>query len=205
MVNVAVGNLQRGLSPITSSSNMWRLFLRERFADMDWVITTPKGTAKFLAGALSFNLGDGQPAKLTDDMDELWRAYYASIFNPARLKVKSMQSHMPKNTGKICQRPVSFRNSLPERRLRPKQCVTRRHQQHHGSWTRLKLQQSLFRASKKVLFHWLWQRKLQGIVNAVLFMQMPHRPFLVKAMQVLMSCLLVNSPVTRKMSWAVLL
>ncbi|MGO7033526.1 UdgX family uracil-DNA binding protein [Rhizobium ruizarguesonis] len=33
---------------------------------------------------------------LTDATDELWRTYYASIFNPARLKLKAMQAEMPK-------------------------------------------------------------------------------------------------------------
>ncbi|MGO7668145.1 DUF4130 domain-containing protein, partial [Rhizobium ruizarguesonis] len=28
--------------------------------------------------------------------DDLWRTYYASIFNPARLKLKAMQAEMPK-------------------------------------------------------------------------------------------------------------
>ena len=31
-----------------------------------------------------------------DDEDKLWRAYYRSIFNPARLKVSAMQAQMPK-------------------------------------------------------------------------------------------------------------
>ena len=31
-----------------------------------------------------------------DAQDELWRNYYRSIFNPARLRVKAMQSEMPK-------------------------------------------------------------------------------------------------------------
>ena len=31
-----------------------------------------------------------------DALDDLWRTYYRSIFNPARLKVRAMQSEMPK-------------------------------------------------------------------------------------------------------------
>ena len=31
-----------------------------------------------------------------DRLEETWRRYYASIFNPARLKVKAMQAEMPK-------------------------------------------------------------------------------------------------------------
>ena len=29
-------------------------------------------------------------------LEDTWRRYYASIFNPARLKVKAMQKEMPK-------------------------------------------------------------------------------------------------------------
>ena len=31
-----------------------------------------------------------------DRLEETWRRYYASIFNPARLKVKAMEKEMPK-------------------------------------------------------------------------------------------------------------
>ena len=31
-----------------------------------------------------------------DALEALWRSYYKSIFNPARLKLASMQGHMPK-------------------------------------------------------------------------------------------------------------
>lgn len=85
------------------------LFFARRFADMDWVIATPKGTAQFVGGLLSFSLEEERPDKIADEMDDLWCAYYASIFNPARLKVKSMQSHMPKKYWK----------NLPEAALIP--------------------------------------------------------------------------------------
>ena len=35
-------------------------------------------------------------APTEDRLEETWRRYYASIFNPARLKVKAMQAEMPK-------------------------------------------------------------------------------------------------------------
>jgi DNA polymerase len=34
-------------------------------------------------------------APAADAHDEIWRTYYRSIFNPARLKVQAMQSEMP--------------------------------------------------------------------------------------------------------------
>jgi DNA polymerase len=49
------------------------------------------------------------PTGGADALDELWRAYYRSIFNPARLKVRAMQSEMPKK----------FWKNLPEAQLIP--------------------------------------------------------------------------------------
>ena len=41
--------------------------------------------------------GRGKDEAPTEDrLEETWRRYYASIFNPARLKVKAMQNEMPK-------------------------------------------------------------------------------------------------------------
>lgn len=71
-------------------------FFRRRFGDMDWVIATPKSTASWDGESLRV---DDEPAArpdLSDETDDLWRTYFANIFNPARLKVKSMQTHMPK-------------------------------------------------------------------------------------------------------------
>jgi probable DNA metabolism protein len=71
-------------------------FFQRRFGDMDWVIATPKGSASWNGEHLRV---DDEPAArpdLNDETDELWRTYFANIFNPARLKVKSMQTHMPK-------------------------------------------------------------------------------------------------------------
>ena len=44
-----------------------------------------------------------------DAMEEVWRTYFASIFNPARLKVSMMKSEMP----------VKYWRNLPEAELIP--------------------------------------------------------------------------------------
>ncbi len=70
-------------------------FFARRFGDMDWIIATPDLTARFEDGALSFSVtetGDRPPPDATED---LWRTYFASIFNPARLMVSAMTSEMP--------------------------------------------------------------------------------------------------------------
>jgi DNA polymerase len=84
-------------------------FFRRRFADMDWIIATPKGTASWDGETL---VADQRPADNPghgDPTDELWRIYYASIFNPARLKLKAMQAEMPKK----------YWRNLPEAALIP--------------------------------------------------------------------------------------
>ena len=71
-------------------------FFQKRFNDMDWVIATPKGSAAWDGETLKLSNEACEKPDLTDPADQLWRTYYANIFNPARLKVKAMQAEMPK-------------------------------------------------------------------------------------------------------------
>lgn len=84
-------------------------FFVRRFADMDWTIATPDLVARFEDGRLSIAPCAARPDLPEDDADELWRTYFASIFNPARLKVKAMKSEMP----------VRYWKNMPEARLIP--------------------------------------------------------------------------------------
>ncbi|KIN71129.1 UdgX family uracil-DNA binding protein [Sulfitobacter guttiformis] len=71
-------------------------FFTRRFGDMDWVIVTPEVTTRFAAGDLDHKAVTSARLDLSDETEELWKTYYANIFNPARLKIKAMQSEMPK-------------------------------------------------------------------------------------------------------------
>ena len=72
-------------------------FFARRFAGIVWTILTPERTAHWDGEALGFLPGASKDMKPPgDDMEALWLTYYASIFNPARLKVKAMQAEMPK-------------------------------------------------------------------------------------------------------------
>ena len=71
-------------------------FFRRRFADMDWIIATPHGSARWDGESLVFDPRPGDNPGHGDPTDDLWRTYYSSIFNPARLKLKAMQAEMPK-------------------------------------------------------------------------------------------------------------
>lgn len=84
-------------------------FFARRFTDMNWMILTPKGSIGW----------DGETCVVTreactrtifeDEAEGLWKTYYRSIFNPARVKVKAMRSEMS---------PKYWKN-LPETELIP--------------------------------------------------------------------------------------
>ncbi len=72
-------------------------FFRDRFGAMCWMIATPHGAATWDGAQLEFIAGPlQQPKGLEDDKEAMWRTYYASIFNPARLNPATMQQHMPR-------------------------------------------------------------------------------------------------------------
>ncbi|MBN9047400.1 MAG: UdgX family uracil-DNA binding protein [Rhizobiales bacterium] len=84
-------------------------FFARRFADMDWMIATPRLTARFEDGKLSFHPGGPRPDLPQDASEGLWATYFANIFNPARIKLDAMRAEMPKKYWK----------NLPETRLIP--------------------------------------------------------------------------------------
>ncbi len=72
-------------------------FFRKRFVGMNWSILTPYECVHWNGESLHFSPGVPRSEAPDDDAhDDLWRTYYRSIFNPARLKTKMMQSEMPK-------------------------------------------------------------------------------------------------------------
>ena len=72
-------------------------FFRGRFANMYWAILTPECSVHWDGHALCFGPGaqrsDAPPA---DAGEALWLTYYASTFNPARLKEQAMLREMPR-------------------------------------------------------------------------------------------------------------
>ena len=72
-------------------------FFVRRFTTMRWSILTPDGSAAWDGQNLTFGppaTRDMAPAE--DEIEEFWKTYYASTFNPARLKTRTMQGEMPK-------------------------------------------------------------------------------------------------------------
>jgi uracil-DNA glycosylase len=80
-------------------------FFARRFASMRWSILTPLVSAHWNMRELRFGPGGVKgDAPDGDRFEDCWRTYYASIFNPARLKVGAMKSEMP----------VRYWKNLPE-------------------------------------------------------------------------------------------
>ncbi len=76
-------------------------FFVPRFANMRWSILTPELSIHWDGETLGEGPGATRadaPAKDlgADPVEEVWKTYYASIFNPARVKVKAMLKEMPK-------------------------------------------------------------------------------------------------------------
>lgn len=86
-------------------------FFRRRFANMRWSILTPDRCAHWEGeGHPWFSDGVSREAAPTGDrLEEAWRVYFRSIFNPARLKIDAMRSEMPQK----------YWHNLPEARLIP--------------------------------------------------------------------------------------
>jgi DNA polymerase len=85
-------------------------FFVRRFAGMRWSILTPYRSVHWDGHETRFGPGALRSQAPGDDaLEDLWRTYYASVFNPARLKVKAMTQQMPQKYWK----------NLPEARLIP--------------------------------------------------------------------------------------
>ena len=80
-------------------------FFTGRFAEMRWSILTPERCVHWDGAAATFTAGVSPEAAIRiDAFEDLWREYYSSVFNPARLTPGVMRAEMP----------MSFWKNLPE-------------------------------------------------------------------------------------------
>jgi DNA polymerase len=85
-------------------------FFVRRFTTMRFSILTPDLCAHWDTRRLTFTPGEDRASvPPPDTLEEAWTLYYASIFNPARLKARMMQKEMPKR----------YWRNLPEAALIP--------------------------------------------------------------------------------------
>jgi uracil-DNA glycosylase len=72
-------------------------FFVQRFPNMRWTIATPDGAAIWNREQLSFIDAPQANTAIKDSSDDLWRTYYRSICNVARINPAAMQREMPKH------------------------------------------------------------------------------------------------------------
>lgn len=111
-------------------------FFARRFAGMRWAILTPYRSVAWDGQALAFGPGAQRADAPADDArEDLWRTYYANIFNPARLNPRMMRQEMPQKYWKhlpetqllpglirdagVRVRDMAEREAQPPRRRRP--------------------------------------------------------------------------------------
>lgn len=72
-------------------------FFVRRFSNEKWTILTPERCARWDGQSLNCQpASTDQAPPDADRLEDFWRRYYASIFNPARLKVRMMRQEMPR-------------------------------------------------------------------------------------------------------------
>jgi len=72
-------------------------FFVSRFANMHWSILTPELSLHWDGATLCEGPGASRCDAPSDDpAEEVWKTYYAAIFNPARVKVGAMLKEMPR-------------------------------------------------------------------------------------------------------------
>lgn len=72
-------------------------FFMKRFSNTRWTVSTPIGSIHWDTENLRIEYGEvHRKLDVQDGIVELWDTYYASIFNPGRLKMKAMHAEMPR-------------------------------------------------------------------------------------------------------------
>jgi uracil-DNA glycosylase len=72
-------------------------FFVRRFASMKWSILTPELSIHWNGTVLTEGPGaQKSDAPDGDPVEEVWKTYYSSIFNPARVKIGAMTKEMPR-------------------------------------------------------------------------------------------------------------
>ncbi len=72
-------------------------FFVRRFGSMKWSILTPELSIHWDGEALCETVGASKAdAPEGDPIEEIWKTYYASIFNPSRVKIGAMTKEMPR-------------------------------------------------------------------------------------------------------------
>lgn len=79
-------------------------FFQRRFGDRTFSIFTPLESAHWDRRSLAYSEGVSLAPSRGESMDDLWKTYYKSTFNPARMNIPMMKKELP----------VRYWNALPE-------------------------------------------------------------------------------------------
>ena len=107
-------------------------FFAERFAILRWSILTPDASVSWnpVTERLTFSSGlPRESAPADDELETLWRTYYASIFNPARLNPDAMRAEMPTRYWKDLPEVALLPDLITRANTRVAAMVTRQQQQ----------------------------------------------------------------------------
>ncbi|WP_372622554.1 UdgX family uracil-DNA binding protein [Falsiroseomonas sp.] len=101
-------------------------FFVRRFAGLRWSIVTPRRSVHWDGHDLAFGPGGRRADVPPDDaVEPLWRAYYAAIFNPARLKPGAMRAEMPRKYWRNMPETAAIPRLLAEAPRRAAEMVAR--------------------------------------------------------------------------------
>ncbi|GAC1669460.1 MAG: UdgX family uracil-DNA binding protein [Steroidobacteraceae bacterium] len=105
-------------------------FFVKRFPNMNWTIATPDGAAVWNKAALNFVDSTAPEARpMSDEHEDLWRTYYRSICNVARINPAVMQREMPKkywkNLPESAEIGILIRDGLSNFASRQNECEER--------------------------------------------------------------------------------
>jgi uracil-DNA glycosylase len=118
-------------------------FFMRRFATMNWSILTPELSIHWDGKAILESPGaTAADAPDEDSVEDQWKAYYASTFNPARLKIGAMLREMPKKYWKNMPETALVRDLIAGAQMREAKMIETEIRISEGDavtkWTALK-------------------------------------------------------------------
>ncbi len=109
-------------------------FFARRFPAMRWSILTPHRCVHWDGVTLTHTAGASRAdAPTGDDLEDLWRTYYAHIFNPARTSPRTMRAEMPARYWKHLPEAALIAPLLREAPARVREMIARQRAAGNGA------------------------------------------------------------------------
>lgn len=94
----------------------------KRYETMHWSLLTPFRSVHWEPQTRKLQFGDGIPRFTPpekDELKELWLSYYGAVFNPARVKIKSVRTQLPTRPRVAIAEAAELSQPLQEAPMRP--------------------------------------------------------------------------------------